>query len=538
MLLGVKKRKGDLAQNNNKARIRMEAQTAASAVRIAIDADAIHRNNAVKPKNGRTTKNGEVNKSIGTKGRNVYAAFTSKAELNDLDIIESYQISSQGFEPTIMENKESDGNLNDKIKQLLSDDDGEEDDELPDYSEEAANQLADKRTYSKISDEAKFKANIAVRKKTKISIIPSSDISGNLRRMPGGSNASNGKKGREPKVHANVQETGSDTMSNYAKTMGQHALLPKDSEILLGRHIQILVRWEEKRNKLEEELERPPTFAQWATSLEISVPQLKKQIRKSQRAKAALMEANLRLVVTVARQTVKKSRSEISFQDACQEGILGLKKACEKFDPEKGFRFSTYAVWWIKREVHKSVTEQSRTMRLPAHAMKKINDMRINERLLMNELGRKPTDEEIAKKIGLTVEKLHFYRKAALDATSLDKEIISKVGKGSNASGGNSSNGKTVESFVQDTGPTPAELANRQMLKDDVKSLIKTLSPREQAVIRLRFGLDDGTPRTLEYIGNKFSANKELIRKIEAKALLKLRQPYRNHSVQCYVKDL
>ena len=163
--------------------------------------------------------------------------------------------------------------------------------------------------------------------------------------------------------------------------------------------------------------------------------------------------------------------------------------------------------------------------------------MRINERVLMNSLGRKPTDEEVAQKSSLDVGKLLFYRKVAQDAISLDKKIVARVGKGSNSSGGEE-NGKTLENIVKDSGPSPSDLMNKEMLRDDVRNLIKTLSPREQVVIRLRFGLDDGTPRTLADIGQKFSVDQTQIRKIEAKALLKLRQPYRNQSVKCYEPDL
>lgn len=339
------------------------------------------------------------------------------------------------------------------------------------------------------------------------------------------------------KVMASVKETGGDSMREYIKSMGQHELLPQESELLLGRHIQLLVKWEGVRSELEKEFDRPPTFAEWSSMLDITVPALKKQIRRSQRAKAALIEANLRLVVTVARQTVKQGKTPINFQDACQEGIIGLSIACDKFDPEKGFRFSTYAVWWIRREVKKNVNQQSRTVRLPASAMKKINDIRINERLLMTTLGRKATTEELAAKCNLSTEKIEFYQKAAKDVTSLDNALTSKSGKGSSAAG-SEANGKTFQSLVKDAGPTPETIAEKEMFQTDVRRLIKTLSPKEQAVIRLRFGLDDGTPRGLDFIADKFKVGKERIRKVEAKALLKLRQPYRNQSVKCYISDL
>lgn len=288
----------------------------------------------------------------------------------------------------------------------------------------------------------------------------------------------------------------------------------------------------------------PPTFAQWAEATNHTVPSLKQQIRRSQRAKAALIEANLRLVITVARQAVKKSplrssqgATSVQFQDACQQGIIGLTRATEKFDPELGFRFSTYAIWWIQKEVAKNVSDQSRTVRVPPSAIKKINDIRIAERVLMNELGRRPRDEELAEKVGMSVDKLNFYRQSAKEVSSLDRKVEARTGKGSSSSGGDSSGGDTMDMFVKDTEHTPSELIDQQMLKEDIRRLIRTLSPREQAVIRLRFGLDDGKPLGLADISAKFGVEKDRIKKIEARALLKLRQPSRSQVVRCYVSD-
>ncbi|KAL7437829.1 hypothetical protein ACHAXM_005854 [Skeletonema potamos] len=335
-------------------------------------------------------------------------------------------------------------------------------------------------------------------------------------------------------IRATVKETGSDSISSYTKSLGQHELLHKDDEVLLGRQVRMLMVLEEKRMELEEELLRPPTFAQWAAATNHTVPSLKQQIRRSQRAKAALIEANLRLVITVA---PKSENNSIQFQDACQQGIIGLTRATEKFDPELGFRFSTYAIWWIQKEVAKNVSEQSRAMRVPPNAIKKINDIRIQERVLMTQLGRRPSDEEVAEKVAMSVEKLNFYRQSAKGVSSLDKTIDARKGKGSNSSGGGS-DGATMDNFVKDTDqPSPSELIDQQMLKEDIKRLVKTLSPREQAVIRLRFGLDDGKPQTLGDISAKFGVEKEKVKKIEARALLKLRQPSRSQVVRCYVSD-
>ena len=252
-------------------------------------------------------------------GRNVFDAFTPQYEKT-----QAIPGGANGVQ-TNAEAKITSASMSKKIVELLSDDDGEEDDETPDFSEAAANELADK-SYSRISEQAKFKANAAVMKKelfrepSDLSLEHFDDV----------------KRKRTSKVRASVQETGNDTIRSYVKSIGQHELLPKESEELLGKHIQLLVKWEEVRQGLEESLLQPPTFSKWAEAINVTVPELKKQIRRSQRAKAALIEANLRLVVTVARQTVKKGRSEINFQDACQEGIIGLTRACEKFDPEKG----------------------------------------------------------------------------------------------------------------------------------------------------------------------------------------------------------
>jgi RNA polymerase primary sigma factor len=350
---------------------------------------------------------------------------------------------------------------------------------------------------------------------------------------------------RRTSIRATVKETGSDSISSYTKSLGQHELLHKDDEVLLGRQVRMLMVLEDKRMELEEEMLRPPTFAQWAAATNHTVPSLKQQIRRSQRAKAALIEANLRLVITVARQAVKKSpfkskaeSQSIQFQDACQQGIIGLTRATEKFDPELGFRFSTYAIWWIQKEVARNVSEQTRVVRVPASAIKKINDIRIQERVLMTQLGRRPNDEEVAEKVGMSVEKLNFYRQSAKGVSSLDKTIDARKGKGSNSSGGAGGDGQTMDMFVKDTEqPSPSELIDQQMLKEDIRRLVKTLSPREQAVIRLRFGLDDGKPQSLGDISAKFGVEKEKVKKIEARALLKLRQPSRSQVVKCYVSD-
>lgn len=327
--------------------------------------------------------------------------------------------------------------------------------------------------------------------------------------------------------------------------MCNHELLNKNEEIVLGREIQVLLKYEAKREKLEEDLMRPPTYQEWASSIQedMTVSDLKKQIRRSLRAKAALTQSNVRLVVSIAK---RYQRRGLSFQDLAQEGILGLTRACEKYDPERGFRFSTYASWWIKQSINRAISDQGRTIRLPVHVHDQLWTLRKLERELRGELGREPTTQEIADRSSqFTAKKIDFLNRVSQEAISMESEITSSKNKGSSASTGGARGGArgagdrslTIGDTMRDADASPVEAASYQMLKDDISRLICTLNSREQAVIRMRFGLDDGKAKTLEEIGRRFSVTRERIRQIEARALHKLRQPYRNHAVKCYVKD-
>jgi RNA polymerase sigma factor (sigma-70 family) len=380
------------------------------------------------------------------------------------------------------------------------------------------------------------------------------------------------------RIRANVRETGFDSMKYYMKSMGNHDLLQKNEEIILAREIQILIKWEELREELESELlrwvpfsafglapillwilstcandifaflfvvqNRPPTYQEWANAIQpgMTVTQIKKQIRRSLRAKAALTESNLRLVISIAKRYQGRG---LNMQDLCQEGTLGLTRACEKFDPERGFRFSTYATWWIKQGIMRAIADQARTIRLPVHIHDQLSVVRKAERDLQNELGRDPTKEEVAFKVGIKPDKIEFLKRASVGSVSMEQELGSGKTKGSGAGTGGAKGGAsgsersfTLGDTLGDPDQKPVDMAQYRMLQDDVGRLICTLNAREQAVIRMRFGLDDGKAKTLEEIGKKFSVTRERIRQIEARALHKLRQPYRNHTVKCYANEL
>ncbi len=267
----------------------------------------------------------------------------------------------------------------------------------------------------------------------------------------------------------------------------------------------------------------------------MTVPELKKQIRRSLRAKTALTESNIRLVISITKRYQNRG---MAFQDLAQEGILGLTRACEKFDPERGFRFSTYATWWIKQSIMRAIADQGRTIRLPVHIHDQLSALRKAERELKADLGRQATTEEVVERTGFTSDRIDFLNRVSQQSISMEQELTSSKLKGSGAGLGSAGGaGLTIGDMMGDPDQKPVDQASYQMLKDDLSRLICTLNSREQAVIRMRFGLDDGRPKTLEEIGKRFSVTRERIRQIEARALHKLRQPYRNHSVKCYVKE-
>ncbi len=298
-----------------------------------------------------------------------------------------------------------------------------------------------------------------------------------------------------------------DPVRMYLKEIGKVALLTPEEEINLAQKMNAGALAQEQ---LDEAEDFPPE----------DLAQLKKLVKEGDRAKQKLAEANLRLVVSIAKRYVGRG---MLFLDLIQEGNLGLIKAVEKFDYTKGYKFSTYATWWIRQAITRAIADQARTIRIPVHMVETINKVIRVSRQLLQELGHDPSPEEISEEMNMPVDKVREILKIAQEPVSLETPI------------GEEEDSHLGDFVPDDSASEPSEAASFTLLKEQLVDVLGTLTPREEKVLKLRFGIEDGRTRTLEEVGKEFNVTRERIRQIEAKALRKLRHPSRSKKLKDFL---